>query len=57
MLDMKKQKKKDYKSIVEEIQNEGQEFDTQSDRFSNAIGTPSNPNIQVFQRQASLMGC
>ena len=30
VLDMKKQKKKDYKSVVEEIQDEGQELDTQS---------------------------
>jgi len=29
-LDLKKQKKKDYKSIVEEIQHEGQEFNTES---------------------------
>ena len=29
-LGMRKEKKKDYKSIVAEIQNEGQEFDAQS---------------------------
>ena len=30
VLDMKKQKKKDYKAILEEIQNEGQEFNAES---------------------------
>ena len=32
-LDMRKDKKKDYKSVVADIQNEGQEFDAQRIKF------------------------
>ncbi len=52
VLDMKK-KKTDYKAILEEIQNEGQEFNAESstNTYISKIGTASLLDSQVCQKQ------